>query len=239
MRPGLTKGPGLAGAARSRAGDRATPDAKLDQGLADSLPSNDPASARGRLHAGRQAAARPPARHGASAEAWRRDEERQKQTQPRPGVRRFRAGLAPWRLARAEAFVTANLAKPILLADLARAAGLSRMHFAAQFRASTGLQPHAYVLARRIERAQALLRGGQMTLADVALAVGFKSHSHFSTAFRRHLGLSPDRWRRRHALSPGAPDRASAPQAGGDVHRPRGGPPAARTGSSNTGPGSV
>lgn len=92
-----------------------------------------------------------------------------------------------------------NLARPLRLADLARAAGLSRMHFAAQFRATTGLPPHAYLVSCRVERAKALLSDTPLPLADIARAVGFRSHSHFSTVFRRRSGVAPMQWRRRHA----------------------------------------
>jgi transcriptional regulator GlxA family with amidase domain len=111
----------------------------------------------------------------------------------------FRSGLAPWRLARVEAVVADNLGRPLRLADLARAAGLSRMHFAAQFRATTGLPPHAYLVSCRVERAKALLSDTPLPLADIARAVGVRSHSHFSTVFRRRSGVAPMQWRRRHA----------------------------------------
>ena len=67
---------------------------------------------------------------------------------------RLPAGLAKWRLKRALAYIEANLADQVNLADMANAAGLTRMHFAAQFRISTGLRPREFVLRRRIERAQ-------------------------------------------------------------------------------------
>jgi AraC-like DNA-binding protein len=109
-----------------------------------------------------------------------------------------RAGLVKWRHRRVVEFIDANLADPIRLPDLARAAGLSRMHFAAQFRAATGIRPHEFVLRRRIERAQDLLRDSALPLAQVALGVGFQTQAHFTTVFRDHVQETPGRWRQLH-----------------------------------------
>jgi AraC-like DNA-binding protein len=68
------------------------------------------------------------------------------------------------------------------------------MHFAAQFRAATGLRPHEYLLRRRIERAQELLRREPISLSDVALSVGFQTQAHFTTVFKRFVGRTPHRW---------------------------------------------
>jgi AraC family transcriptional regulator len=106
--------------------------------------------------------------------------------------------LAKWRLRRAIEFIEAHTDAPVALADLARVAGLSRMHFAAQFRAATGLRPHEYMLHRRIEKAQAMLATSDMRIVEVALTCGFASQAHFTTAFRRVAGLTPNRWRQRY-----------------------------------------
>jgi AraC-like DNA-binding protein len=109
---------------------------------------------------------------------------------------RSKAGtLAQWRLKRAIDYVEARLAEPLSLADLASSAGLTRMHFAAQFRAATGLRPHEYLLRRRIERAQDMLVGTGMSLVDVALSVGFQTQAHFTTVFKRYAGQPPRAWR--------------------------------------------
>jgi AraC family transcriptional regulator len=104
--------------------------------------------------------------------------------------------LARWRLKRAIDYVEARLGEPLRLADVASAAGLTRMHFAAQFRAATGLSPHEYLLRRRIERAQEMLEGTGMSMVDVALSVGFQTQSHFTTVFKRFAGQPPQTWRR-------------------------------------------
>jgi AraC family transcriptional regulator len=104
--------------------------------------------------------------------------------------------LAKWRLRRVQQHLTANIAEPISLADLADAAGLSRMHFAAQFRVATGCRPHDYLLQQRIECAKQLLAGTATPLVEVALSVGFQTQSHFSTVFKRLAGDTPARWQR-------------------------------------------
>ncbi len=103
--------------------------------------------------------------------------------------------LPAWRLKRVFRHIEENLAEPITLHGMAAAAGLSRMHFAAQFRAATGLRPHDYLLRRRIERAQGLLREEGAVLVDVALSVGFQTQAHFTTVFKRVCGETPHRWR--------------------------------------------
>ena len=110
---------------------------------------------------------------------------------PRPTVN----ALPKWRLKRVQEYVHAHLDESISLADLAQVAGLSRMHFAAQFRAATGYRPHDYLLYQRIESAKAMLSGTNMPLAEIALNVGFQAQAHFSTVFKRLTGETPARWR--------------------------------------------
>ena len=105
--------------------------------------------------------------------------------------------LQKWRLKRVLDYVEAHLARQISLHDLANCSGLTRMHFAAQFRAAVGIRPHEYVLRRRIERAQVLLAEPRASLVDVALGVGFQTQSHFTTVFNRFVGDTPHRWRQR------------------------------------------
>ena len=112
---------------------------------------------------------------------------------PRPPRR---SELIKWRLKRVQAYVEENLPEAITLQDLAEAAGLSRMHFAAQFRAATGLRPHEYVVRRRIEQAQELMRDPHLPLVQVALSVGFQTQAHFTTVFRALVDETPARWRR-------------------------------------------
>jgi AraC family transcriptional regulator len=103
--------------------------------------------------------------------------------------------LQKWRLKRVLQYVDENLAGKITLQQLAAVAGLSRMHFAAQFRAAVGMRPHDYLLNRRIDRAQELLRRADVSLVDVALTVGFQTQAHFTTVFKRFVGDTPYQWR--------------------------------------------
>jgi AraC-like DNA-binding protein len=103
--------------------------------------------------------------------------------------------LPAWRLRRVQAFIETRISGPISLQDLAAASGLSRMHFAAQFRAATGVRPHEFLLRRRIDHAQAMLADPRAKLVDVALSVGFQTQAHFTTVFKRFVGETPHRWR--------------------------------------------
>src|SRR5262249_12523918 len=103
--------------------------------------------------------------------------------------------LQKWRLKRVLQYVDENIGAKITLQDLSVVAGLSRMHFAAQFRAAMGLRPHEYLLKRRIERAEELLKQAQVSLVDVALTVGFQTQAHFTTVFKRFAGDTPYQWR--------------------------------------------
>jgi AraC family transcriptional regulator len=106
------------------------------------------------------------------------------------------AALPKWRLLRVLKYIDANIGEPITLANLAAAAGLSRMYFAKQFRAATGIRPHEYVLRKRIERAQQLLAAKPAALVDIALSVGFQTQAHFTTVFKKFVGDTPCQWRR-------------------------------------------
>jgi AraC-like DNA-binding protein len=111
----------------------------------------------------------------------------------RPKMRR--SALPKWRLKRAVEYIDTHLAETIGLEDVANAAGLTRMHFAAQFRAATGLRPHEYLLRRRIECAQQLLADEEYSLLDAAQLAGFRSQAHFTTVFKRMVGSTPKSWR--------------------------------------------
>ena len=92
--------------------------------------------------------------------------------------------------------------------DLARAAGLSRAHFSRQFKAAFGESPHAYLLTRHMERAAALLRTTDRSVADVCFSVGLQSVGSFTTSFTRTYGVSPAAYR---AAFPPAAQHALVP----------------------------
>ena len=82
--------------------------------------------------------------------------------------------------------------------ELAARTGLSPSTLRARFKALTGLSPHGYLVSCRIQRAKEELAGGTMSVADLALSLGFASARHFSTAFKLATGLSPRQWARAH-----------------------------------------
>ena len=98
-------------------------------------------------------------------------------------------------LLRARDLADARYFEPLGVDDLARAAGLSRAHFSREFRRAFGSSPHAYLLTRRLERAAALLRATDRSVADICFSVGLQSVGSFTTSFRRMFGTSPTAYR--------------------------------------------
>jgi transcriptional regulator GlxA family with amidase domain len=111
-------------------------------------------------------------------------------------------------LLRAKDLADARYAEPLSVDDLARAAGLSRAHFSREFRRAFGESPHAYLLTRRLERAAAMLRTTDHSVADICFSVGLSSVGSFTTSFTRTYGRSPNAYRTtfppaaQHALVP-------------------------------------
>jgi len=105
-----------------------------------------------------------------------------------------RVGSEPRAVARARAFLAAHADQDPGLEDLARAAGLSPFHFLRVFRRATGLTPHAYLVQRRVRRAQDLLRQG-LAPARAAAESGFADQSHLTRQFKRLTGLTPAAYR--------------------------------------------
>jgi AraC family transcriptional regulator len=103
--------------------------------------------------------------------------------------------LVKWRLKRAVDYIEANLTRPIYLAELSNAAGLTRMHFAAGFRSATGCSPSNYILRRKVARSQELLLDPLLSIVDVSTMLGFSSQAHFTVVFKRIVGKTPLRWR--------------------------------------------
>jgi AraC-like DNA-binding protein len=98
-------------------------------------------------------------------------------------------------LLRARDLADARYFEDIRVDDMARAAGLSRAHFSREFRRVFGDSPHAYLLTRRLERAAALLRTTDRSVADICLDVGLLSVGSFTTSFTRAFGRSPAAYR--------------------------------------------
>lgn len=98
-------------------------------------------------------------------------------------------------LLRARDLADARYFEPLGVDDMARAASLSRAHFSREFRRAFGESPHAYLLTRRLERAAALLRTTDNSVAEICLAVGLQSIGSFTTSFSRTFGKSPTAYR--------------------------------------------
>jgi transcriptional regulator GlxA family with amidase domain len=100
-------------------------------------------------------------------------------------------------LRRARDLMDRAYAEPLDVPALARAALMSPAHFSRQFRAAYGETPYSYLMTRRIERAKALLRRGDMSVTDVCMAVGCTSLGSFSSRFTELVGESPTTYRAR------------------------------------------
>lgn len=104
-------------------------------------------------------------------------------------------GLPGARLRRVIEYVNLNLHRNVPLAELSAVAYMSPYHFARLFRQSTGESPHRFTLRRRIDRAKLLLADGAGSIEVVAAVVGFRSANHFTTTFRRIVGVTPSAYR--------------------------------------------
>lgn len=119
------------------------------------------------------------------------------------------AFLPPARhLLRAKDLADARYFEPLSVDHMAVAAGLSRAHFSREFRQTFGESPHAYLLTRRLERAAALLRTTDSSVAEICFSVGLQSVGSFTSSFKRMFGISPAAYR---ARFPPASQRALVP----------------------------
>jgi AraC family transcriptional regulator len=107
-----------------------------------------------------------------------------------------RGGLPRHKLRAAIEYIEEHLDSELALDDLAAVVHLSPYHFARRFKISIGLPPHQYVIARRVERAKQLLRGGDdLSLAQIAARAGFWDQGHFTRHFKRLVGVTPKHFR--------------------------------------------
>jgi AraC family transcriptional regulator len=113
-----------------------------------------------------------------------------------PAAPAAHGGLAPWQQKRVTEFIEEHVAEALSLATLAGLARLSPFHFARAFKQTLGTPPHRYHTERRIARAKSLLARDELSVTEVALAVGFGETSSFTAAFRRVTGGTPSAYRR-------------------------------------------
>ena len=107
-----------------------------------------------------------------------------------------KGGLAPWQKRRAAELLRENLDGRIRLADVARECALSVSHFARSFKETFGVSTHQWLIRRRIEHAQELLRQTTTPIVDIAMQSGFGDQAAFTRSFRQLMGINPGQWRR-------------------------------------------
>jgi AraC-like DNA-binding protein len=105
------------------------------------------------------------------------------------------------RLRRVRDRIDREYAQPLDVEALARGANMSAGHLSRQFRLAYGESPYSYLMTRRIERAMALLRRGDLSVTDVCFAVGCSSLGTFSTRFAELVGMPPSVYQRREAAA--------------------------------------
>ena len=103
--------------------------------------------------------------------------------------------LPAYRLRRVAQYIQDNLRRELRLAELSAVVHMSPYHFARLFKRSTGVSPHRFLVRRRIDAARALLAARTAPIAEIAQLVGFRTPSHFTTTFRRVIGLTPTAYR--------------------------------------------
>jgi AraC-like DNA-binding protein len=101
-------------------------------------------------------------------------------------------------LLRARDLADARYYEPLEVDDLAKAAGLSKAHFSREFRRVFGESPYVYLLTRRLERAAALLRNTDYSVAEICMEVGLQGVGSFTTSFKRMHGMTPTEYRETH-----------------------------------------
>lgn len=125
------------------------------------------------------------------------------------GTRSSRAahqgGLATWQRTRALDLIRTHLSDGIELNTLSDACNLSPSAFLRAFRRTMGSPPHQWLMARRVEKAQYLIRAGELPLSQVALSAGFSDQSHLTRIFSRQMGISPGAWRRAQTAAGASP----------------------------------
>ncbi|HET8961042.1 helix-turn-helix transcriptional regulator [Nocardioides sp.] len=103
------------------------------------------------------------------------------------------------RLRRVRDRIDREYAQPLDVESLARGVHMSAGHLSREFRRTYGESPYSYLMTRRIERAMALLRRGDLSVTDVSLTVGFSSLGTFSTRFAELVGVPPSTYREQHS----------------------------------------
>jgi AraC family transcriptional regulator len=110
-------------------------------------------------------------------------------------VQNFKGGIPKYKLQQAIDYINQNLAEDISLEAIAQQVGMSQYHFARLFKEATGFAPYQFVMKCRVERAKELILQKQLSIAEIALEVGFNSQSNFTQNFKRFTGVTPKQLR--------------------------------------------
>jgi len=105
--------------------------------------------------------------------------------------------LCSSRLKRVTEYIKANLKRNLSLVEISNIACLTPFHFSRQFKKTTHISPHQYVLKLKIEHAENLLVNTDWPIVDIAFELGFQSQSHFTTVFHRMVGVTPGKFRKK------------------------------------------
>jgi AraC-like DNA-binding protein len=116
-------------------------------------------------------------------------------TPPQEFLARYRGGLPKRRLKCVIDYINAHLGEEISLRQLSELAQMSQFHFGHLFKQSTGLAPHQFILRQRISRAKELILDDRLSLAEISQMLGFASQAHFTTVFRKLVGVTPRAYR--------------------------------------------
>lgn len=106
----------------------------------------------------------------------------------------YNGGLPQHKLRLVVDYINEHLERELSLNELAAIAQLSQYHFCHTFKQTTGLSPHQYLIQQRVERAKQLLKQGEMTIGEVAIACGFTHQSHLNRHFKRLTEMTPKTW---------------------------------------------
>ena len=108
-----------------------------------------------------------------------------------PSITSQNRSLTHTQLQQAIDYIQTYLNRDLSLAELASVIGISPTYFASLFKQAMGISPHQYIIQQRVERAKLMLLRTDLTIADIALQVGFSSQSHLTHQFKRVTGLTP------------------------------------------------
>jgi YesN/AraC family two-component response regulator len=105
-------------------------------------------------------------------------------------------GLSAQNISHIDDYLDHNFDQEISISAMAEIVSLSESSFSRNFKLATGKSPYQYVVERRIEEAKRLLRNTDQSIAEIGLSVGYSNQAHFSTAFRKMLGVTPGAYRK-------------------------------------------